>query len=86
MNLLTKYLGGGDLVMSVIVHDDMPIDQALRMLWREAIRENIPEEYEKNRYRIKPSEKRHEVKKEYAKQKKRRSSAARQRRLKGKGI
>jgi len=30
--------------MSVIVHDDMPIDQALRMLWREAIRENIPDE------------------------------------------
>lgn len=72
--------------MSVIVHDDMPIDQALRMLWREAIRENIPEEYEKRRYRIKPTALKHEVKKEFAKQKKRRRSASRKKRLKGKGV
>lgn len=72
--------------MSVIVHDDMPIDQALKMLWREAIRENIPEEFEKNRYRVKPTAKKHEVKKEFAKQKRRRRAASRRLRLKGKGV
>lgn len=71
--------------MSVIVHDDMPIDQALRMLWREAIRENIPDEYEQDRYRIKPTTERHLRKKEYEKQKRRRRSATRKLRLKGKG-
>lgn len=70
--------------MSVIVHDDMPIDQALRLLWREAIRENIPIEYEKNRYRIKPAEKRHTFKKEFEKQKRRRRAQARRLRMKGK--
>lgn len=72
--------------MSVIVHDDVPIDQALRMLWREAIRENIPEEYEDRRYRIKPTAKKHQFKKEFEKQKRRRRSASRRRRLKGKGV
>ncbi len=72
--------------MSVIVHDDVPIDQALKMLWREAIRENIPEEFEKRRYRIKPTAERHEVKKEFAKQKRRRRTASRRQRLKGKGV
>lgn len=70
--------------MSVIVHDDMPIDQALRMLWRETLRENIPAEYEKNRYRIKPTEYKHAVRKELAKQKRRRR--AEKRRLRKKGI
>ena len=70
--------------MSVIVHDDMPIDQALRMLWREAIREGIPETYEKLRYRIKPTQERHEKKKQYEKQKKRRRAATRRLRRKGK--
>lgn len=72
--------------MSVIVHDDMPIDQALRMLWRETIRENIPEEYEKNRYRIKPTTLKHLKKKEFEKQKRRRRAASRTLRLKGKGV
>ncbi len=72
--------------MSVIVHDDMPIDQALRMLWRETIRENIPEEYEKNRYRIKPTTLKHLKKKEFEKQKRRRRAASRNLRLKGKGV
>lgn len=70
--------------MSVIVHDDVPIDQALNMLWREAMRENIPEEFQRNRYREKPYEKEHERRKEFAKQKKRRRSASRRMRLKGK--
>ncbi|MBD3280862.1 30S ribosomal protein S21 [Candidatus Dojkabacteria bacterium] len=69
--------------MAVIVHDDMPIDQALRMLWRETIRENIPIEYEEDRYRIKPTERKHAAKKEYAKQKRRRRAAARKLRKKG---
>jgi len=63
--------------MSVIVHDDMPIDQALKMLWREANRENIPNELLKNRYRIKPSAIRHDFKKQWEKMKRRRRSASR---------
>ena len=69
--------------MAVIVHDDMPIDQALRMLWRETLRENIPDEYEKNKYRIKPTTEKHEFKKEFAKQKRRRRAASRKLRKKG---
>ncbi|MFQ5492558.1 MAG: bS21 family ribosomal protein [Candidatus Dojkabacteria bacterium] len=65
--------------MSVIVHDDMPIDQALKMLWREANRENIPVELLKNRYRVKPASARHEFKKYWEKTKRRRKSAKRRR-------
>ena len=72
--------------MSVIVYDDVPIDQALRMLWREAIREKIPETYEKLRYRIKPTQARHAVKKVYEKQKRRRRAATRRLRRQGKMI
>ena len=49
--------------MAVIVHDDMPIDQALKMLWREANRENIPNEIMKNRYRVKKTAENHEKRK-----------------------
>jgi ribosomal protein S21 len=63
--------------MSVIVHDDMPIDQALKMLWREANRENIPNELLRNRYREKPAHKRHEFNKQWAKMKRRRRRAKR---------
>jgi len=63
--------------MPVIVNDDMPIDQALRMLWREANRENIPNVLLETRYRVKSSAKRHEVKKEYEKRKRRRRRAKR---------
>lgn len=63
--------------MSVIVNDDMPIDQALKMLWREANRENIPNELLKNRYREKEAEKKHEFKKQWAKMKRRRRRAKR---------
>lgn len=69
--------------MSVIVHDGMPIDQALRLLWRETTRENIANEFEKNRYRIKPTEKKHTIKKEFAKQKRRRRALVRKLRKKG---
>jgi ribosomal protein S21 len=53
--------------MSVIVHDQMSVEQALKMLWREANRENIPNEILKNRYRIKPTSEVHEKNKVWAK-------------------
>lgn len=70
--------------MAVIVHDDMPIDQALKMLWREANRENIPTELLKNRYRIPKTFDNHEFKKFWAKNKKRRRAARRKLAKKGK--
>ena len=70
--------------MSVIVHDDMPIDQALKMLWREANRENIPDVLKKKRYRIKKTTTRHENRKVWAKMKRRRRSATRRLAKKGK--
>jgi ribosomal protein S21 len=69
--------------MAVIVHDDMPVDQALKMLWREANRENIPNELLKNRYRQKPTAERHEFRKYWAKIKRRRRSAKRKLAQKG---
>lgn len=69
--------------MSVNVSDGMPIEQALKLLWREANRENIPFEIQKNQYRIKPAAKRHEMRKEWAKRKRRSRSAARKLRRKG---
>jgi len=74
------------MFMSVIVHDDMPIDQALKMLWREANREKLLETVQENRYRIKPTKIRHEFRKQWAKMKRRRSSAKRRLRRKGVGI
>jgi len=41
--------------MSVILHEDMPIDQALKMLWREANREKLPDQVQKNRFRSRRS-------------------------------
>ena len=49
--------------MSVIVHDQMSVEQALKMLWREANRENIPNEILKNRYRVKDTNEVHEKRK-----------------------
>ncbi len=72
--------------MSVIVHDQMSVDQALKMLWREANRENIPNEILKNRYRIKDTTKAHEQRKVWAKMKRRRRSAKRRMAKKGKVI
>ncbi len=69
--------------MSVIVHDDMPIDLALKMSWREAMRENLPDTVQKNMFRIKPTAERHEWRKQWAKMKRRRSAANRKLRRKG---
>lgn len=63
--------------MSVIVHDDMPIDQALKMLWREANRENIPDELKKGRYYVPKTATRHEARKVWGKMKRRRRAAKR---------
>lgn len=63
--------------MAVIVNDDMPIEQALKMLWREANREGIPDKLKENRYYVPQSAKRHEKRKVWAKMKRRRRSAAR---------
>ncbi|HRN86462.1 ribosomal protein S21/MRP21 [Candidatus Dojkabacteria bacterium] len=70
--------------MSVIVHDQMSVEQALKMLWREANRENIPNEILKNRYRIKPTSEVHEKNKVWAKMKRRRRAAKRRMAKKGK--
>lgn len=67
--------------MPVIVNDDMPIDQALKMLWREANRENIPNVLQSGRYRIKPTTKIHEAKKVWAKMKRRRRQAKRKQKV-----
>lgn len=69
--------------MSVIVPDGMPVEQALKLLWREAIRENIPNVIQANQYRIKPAFKRHELKKLWEKTKRRSRSAKRNKRRKG---
>lgn len=68
--------------MAVIVHNDMPIDQALKMLWREANREDIPKVLQKIRYRTKPTATKHEANKVWSKMKRRRRTA--KRRLEGK--
>lgn len=72
--------------MSVIVHDDMPVDLALKMLWREANREKLYDVVQKNRYRVKPASERHEFRKQWAKMKRRRGTAKRRLRRKGIGI
>lgn len=63
--------------MAVIVHNDMPIDQALKMLWREANREDIPATLLKNRYRSTETFERHEKNKVWGKMKRRRRTAKR---------
>lgn len=63
--------------MSVIVHDDMPIDLALRLLWREATREGVIEKLQESRYYVKPTKKRHDKRKIWIKTKKRRRTASR---------
>lgn len=69
--------------MSVIVPDGMSIDQALKLLWREANRENIPNEIQRMQFRVQPSYTRHLIQKEWAKRKRRGSSAKRKLRRKG---
>ncbi len=66
--------------MSVIVNDKMPIDLALRLLWREANREGIIEKLQEIRYYVSPTTKRHAARKVYAKRKKIRRKQARKNR------
>ncbi len=68
--------------MAVIVNDDMPIEQALKMLWREANREGIPDKLKEIRYFVPNTAKVHEHRKIYEKMKRRRRSAARRMRNK----
>lgn len=63
--------------MSVVVHDDMPIDLALRLLWREATREGVIEKLEERRYYVPQTTVRHQKTKVWAKTKKRRRQASR---------
>lgn len=63
--------------MSVIVNDKMPIDLALRLLWREATREGIIQKLQANRYYVSPTSKRHDKRKVHEKAKRRRRQAAR---------
>jgi ribosomal protein S21 len=68
--------------MSVVVHQDMSIDLALRFLWREANREGVLQMREARRYYVPKTTLRHEKKKIYSKMKRR--SRAQARRLKNK--
>jgi ribosomal protein S21 len=64
--------------MPVVVDDDnMSIDQALSMLWRESNRENIPEVIQEQRYRIPDRWYEHQKRREYKKRKRRRRAAKR---------
>ncbi|MCA9386422.1 30S ribosomal protein S21 [Candidatus Dojkabacteria bacterium] len=63
--------------MSVIVNNKMPIDLALRLLWREATREGIIQTLKDKRYFVPKTTKKHAVRKVYTKMKRRRRAAAR---------
>ena len=63
--------------MAVIVHKDEPIDQALKRLHREVVRENVLVQYKEKRYYIKPTTKRSEIKKEYQKRKRKHRQSVR---------
>ena len=63
--------------MSVVVHDEMSIDLALRLLWREATREGILEKLEEKRYYTPKTALVHQKRKVWAKTKKRRRQARR---------
>jgi ribosomal protein S21 len=69
--------------MSIIVHKNEPIDNALKRLHAEAIRENIFNTINNKRYNIKDSAKKSEKKREWKKRKRRSRSAKRKRRNKG---
>jgi ribosomal protein S21 len=63
--------------MSVIVNNDMSVDLALRLLWREAMREGVIEKLQERRYYVPKTTKVHEVRKILAKSKQRRRKHAR---------
>lgn len=68
--------------MAVIVHSSENIDSALKRLHREVLREKILETYRNKSYRIKVSELAIAKRREWAKMKRRRRSAARRARSK----
>ena len=70
--------------MSIIVHRDEPIDDALKRLHSEAIRENIFNSVNKKRYFIKDSKNRSIKKREWKKRKRRHRTAKRKVKNKGK--
>lgn len=63
--------------MSVAVHDEMSLDLALRLLWREATREGVMEKLEERRYYVPKSAKAHAKRKVFAKTKRRHRQARR---------
>ncbi len=63
--------------MSVIVHSNENIDSALKRLHREVLREKILETYREKQYRVKDADLDIQKRKEWAKMKRRRRSAAR---------
>lgn len=63
--------------MSVIVNEEMPIDLALRLLWREATREGIIEKLQGRRYFVSQTERNHARRKVFSKMKRRRRQSAR---------
>ena len=63
--------------MSVIVHSNENIDSALKRLHREVLREKILETYREKAYRVKDSLRDIAKRKEWAKMKRRRRTAAR---------
>lgn len=63
--------------MAVIVHKDEPIDQALKRLHREVVRENVIFQFKEKRYHIKETTKRSAVKKEFQKQKRKHRQSVR---------
>ena len=63
--------------MAVIVHANENIDSALKRLHREVMREKILETYREKVFRIKPSILKVQKRREWAKMKRRRRTAAR---------
>jgi ribosomal protein S21 len=63
--------------MAVIVHANENIDSALKRLHREVMREKILETYREKAYRVLPSAQDIQKRREWAKMKRRRRSAAR---------
>lgn len=70
--------------MSIIVHKNEPIDDALRRLHSEAVRENVFETVNNKRYFIKKNEIKSSKKREWMKRKRRSRSAKRKKKNKGK--
>jgi ribosomal protein S21 len=69
--------------MSIIVHKNEPIDNVMKRLHAEAIRENIFIKVTEKRYHEKPSVSKSEKKREWKKRKRRSRSAKRKLRNKG---